>query len=85
MLKSMIVAAVVVFGVSLVAQPASAFHCPADMAKIDAAMSKNPSLPKSTLDRIKELRALGETQHKSGNHSASVATLAEAMKMLGMK
>jgi len=85
MLKSMIVAAVVVSGVSLAAAPASAFHCPADMAKIDAAMSKNPSLPKSTLDRIKELRALGEKQHKSGNHGASVATLAEAMKMLGVK
>jgi len=65
MLKSMIVAAAVVFGASMAAAPALAFHCPADMAKIDAAMSKNPSLPKSTLDRIKELRRLAKSSTRA--------------------
>ena len=65
------------------AAPAFAFHCPADMAKIDAAL-ETASLSEADMAKVKELRARGEEEHKAGNHTASVATLAEAMALLGI-
>ncbi|MBZ0162232.1 MAG: hypothetical protein K8H74_05940 [Notoacmeibacter sp.] len=62
---------------------AFAFHCPADMAKIDEAL-QTASLSESDLAKVKELRAQGEEEHNAGNHTASVETLAEAMKLLGI-
>lgn len=62
---------------------AFAFHCPADMAKIDAAL-KTASLSDSDKAKVMELRAKGEKEHKAGDHAASVATLGEALKLLGM-
>jgi len=64
--------------------PAFAFHCPADMKKIDAAL-ENTNVSGADLDRVKALRAQGETEHNAGNHSASVATLAEAMTLLDIE
>lgn len=61
-----------------------AMHCPQDMAKIDAALAKQPSLSKDQMARVKKLRAEGETLHKAGKHDESVATLAEAMKILNI-
>lgn len=61
---------------------ALAFHCPADMKKIDAALSKNPKLDAAQMTEVKKLRAEGETLHKAGNHQQSVDTLAKAMKIL---
>jgi hypothetical protein len=63
---------------------AFAFHCPSDMAKIDAAMGKNPQLTAEQMTEVKRLRAEGETLHKAGKHQESVDTLAGAMKMLGI-
>ncbi len=74
------------FAASLVvalASPAFAFQCPADMGKIDAALA-SASLSNADLARVKELRARGEAEHKAGKHAASVATLAEAMAILGL-
>lgn len=65
------------------AAPAFAFQCPADMRKIDAAL-ETASLSEADLAKVKELRARGETEHKAGQHAASVATLAEAMALLGL-
>lgn len=62
---------------------AFAFHCPADMAKIDEAL-QTTSIGEEDLARVKELRARGEEEHKAGNHAASVETLAEAMQLLGI-
>jgi len=64
---------------------ALAFHCPADMAKIDAALAKNPKLSAAQLAEVKKQRAEGETLHKAGKHQDSVAELAKAMKTLGVK
>lgn len=64
---------------------AFAFHCPADMAKIDAALAKNPNLSSAQLAEVKKYRAEGEAFHKAGNHQASVDTLAKAMKILDIK
>jgi len=64
--------------------PVLASSCPKDMKKIDAALASNPSVSATDMARIQELRASGEANHKSGNHSQSVADLHEAMKLLGI-
>lgn len=63
---------------------ALAFHCPADMKKIDDALAAGPSISAEDLDKVKELRAEGESLHNAGKHQESVDTLAEAMKLLGI-
>ena len=67
------------------AQPAFAFHCPADMAKIDAALAAGPNISAAQLSNVEEYRASGEKLHKSGNHAESVAILKSAMEILGIE
>ena len=67
------------------AATAFAFHCPADMKKIDDAMAKNPKLTAAQMDEVKKYRAEGEALHKAGKHQESVDTLAKAMKILDVK
>ena len=71
----------------LFAAPAFAGHCPVDMGKIDAALAGGADMTLSQGDKQKvtELRAKGEKQHKAGKHGKSVATLAEAMALLGIE
>ncbi|HEX4883646.1 MAG TPA: hypothetical protein VFX05_05870 [Casimicrobiaceae bacterium] len=64
---------------------ALAFHCPADMKKIDEALAKNPKLSAAQLEEVKKQRADGEALHKAGKHQESVDTLAKAMKTLNVK
>ncbi|MBK6803429.1 MAG: hypothetical protein IPG84_00475 [Betaproteobacteria bacterium] len=64
---------------------AFAFHCPADMAKIDAALAKNPKLTDAQAAEVKKYRADGESLHKAGKHQESVDTLAKAMKILDVR
>jgi len=82
MIKRMFSAALLA---TLVASPAFAFHCPADMAKIDAALAKNPPLSAEQLAEVTQLRAEGEALHKAGNHAESVKVLGEAMAILDIK
>ena len=70
---------------SLFASAALAFHCPADMRKIDEAMGKNPQLTAEQTAEVKKYRAEGEALHKQGKHQESVDTLARAMKILNIK
>jgi hypothetical protein len=63
---------------------AFAFHCPADMKKIDEALAKSPKLTAEQMAEVKKLRADGEALHKAGKHQESVDTLAKAMKILGV-
>ncbi|MCC4114585.1 hypothetical protein LLG90_04375 [Aromatoleum toluclasticum] len=63
---------------------ALAFHCPADMKKIDAALTASPKLTDAQMSEVKQLRADGEALHKAGKHQESVDTLAKAMKILGI-
>lgn len=63
---------------------ALAFHCPADMKKIDDALAAKPALSADKLAEVKKLRAEGEVLHKAGKHQESVDTLAKAMAMLGL-
>ncbi len=69
---------------ALVTTTAFAFHCPADMKKIDAALAANPKLSSTDLAEVKRLRAEGEKLHKAGKHQESVDTLGKAMKMLNI-
>ncbi len=54
---------------AVLASPALAFQCPADMAAIDAAL-ETANLSEADLARVKELRATGEAEHAAGNHQA---------------
>ena len=76
----------VLFSLSMLAcTSVLAFHCPADMKKIDAALAKNPALSADQMGQVKKARADGEALHKAGKHQESVDTLAKAMKMLNIK
>ncbi len=70
-------------GLLLASASAFAFHCPADMKKIDAAMS-GAKLSQAQMSEVKKLRAEGESLHKAGKHQDSVDTLSKAMKILGI-
>jgi hypothetical protein len=81
MLKSLLIAV----GLLATTAPVLAFHCPADMKKIDAALEQGTNLSGQQLAEVKALRAEGEDLHKAGRHAESVATLARAMEMLGVQ
>jgi len=66
----------------MAAGTALAFHCPADMKKIDEALAKKPKLTEAEAKEVTKLRADGEAFHKAGKHQESVDTLAKAMKIL---
>jgi len=68
----------------LASSAAFAFHCPADMKRIDEALAKNPQLTAEQMADVKKLRAEGEALHKAGKHQESIDTLAKAMKILGI-
>lgn len=70
---------------ALASGSAFAFHCPADMKKIDDAMAKNPKLSAAQMADVKKYRTEGEALHKAGKHQESVDTLAKAMKTLNIK
>jgi hypothetical protein len=70
---------------ALASAAALAFHCPADMKKIDEALAKNPNLSAAQMSEVKKYRADGEALHKAGKHQESVDTLAKAMKILNIK
>ena len=80
-MKRIALAALLAFSTSA----AFAFHCPADMKKIDEAMAKNPKLTAEQTAEVKKYRAEGETLHKAGKHQESVDTLAKAMQVLNIK
>jgi len=74
-----------IVGLALVSTAAFAFHCPADMKKIDEALAKKPQLSAAQMNDVKKYRAEGEQLHKAGKHQESVDTLAKAMAILGIK
>ncbi len=65
--------------------PALAYHCPADMKKIDAALAENPQLSEEQASQVTQLRAEGEADHNAGNHDAAVEKLGQAMSILGIQ
>ncbi len=76
-----IVAAV---ALALVSSTAFAGTYPKHMKAIDEALPKAKLTDAQAAD-VKKFRAEGETLHKEGKHSDSLATLAKAEKILGIK
>ena len=76
---------VIAAALALASSAAFAFHCPADMKKIDEALAKNPNLSAAQMSEVRKYRADGEAMHKAGKHQDSVDTLAKAMKLLNIK
>lgn len=66
----------------LFAGSALAFHCPADMKKIDDALAAGPALSAEQLAEVQKLRAEGEVLHNEGKHQESVDALAKALALL---
>lgn len=71
-------------GALFLSTSALAFHCPADMKKIDAALATNPKLTSEQMSEVKKLRGEGETLHKAGKHQEAVDALGKAMKILAI-
>lgn len=65
------------------AMPALAFHCPADIAKINAAL-ETAQLTEAQRAEVIALRDEGQVLHDAGDHQASVEVLAKAMAILGI-
>jgi hypothetical protein len=83
MIRRITLAAALALGL---AAPALAGQCPMDMSKIDAALAeKGSQLSAADKEKVTQLRAQGEAQHKAGQHSESVATLAQAKEILGIQ
>ncbi len=62
---------------------AFAHGCPGEMKKIDEKLP-TAKLSAADLTKVKDLRAKGEAEHKAGKHTESMASLAEAKKLLGL-
>ena len=69
-------------GLLLMSTGAYAFHCPAEMKKIDEALAAKPQLTAAQMTEVKKLRADGETLHKAGKHQEALDTLGKAQKIL---
>lgn len=61
-----------------------AHNCPNEMKAIDAKLATQPKLSDADAAKVKQLRAEGETAHKAGQHDASMKSLGEAKKILGI-
>ena len=71
---------------AVLSAPVYGFQCPVDMAAIDEALqAKATMLSADVVAEVKKLRAEGEALHKAGKHGESVATLAKAKALLGIK
>lgn len=66
---------------ALFSLPAAAFHCPADIAAINAALEKT-SLGADVRTQVEALRDEGQSLHDAGNHTESGHKLAEAMRLI---
>lgn len=69
----------------LFAGTAVAGRCPAEWKKVDDALAKNPTLSAAQMGDVKKARAEGETLHKAGKHSESLAEIDKAKKILNVK
>jgi hypothetical protein len=69
---------------ALFASATLAHNCPNEMKAIDAALPK-AKLSASQASEVKKLRADGESLHKAGKHSESMAALGKAKGILGVK
>lgn len=81
--RTLLAVLVAIFAVGILSMPALAGHCPKDVKLIDESL-KMTKVSDAIMSRVKALRDKGNEQHQNGQHGASLATLHEAMKMLGI-
>ncbi len=74
---------IAVFAAGFFATPAWAGHCPKDVRLIDQSL-KTTKVGAAEMSTAKALRDTGDGQHKAGQHGASIKSLHEAMKILGV-
>ena len=67
---------------TLLAAPALAAQCPANIRQIDAALQSNTQLSAADKAKATELRNEGEKLHAAGQHQQSMDKLGEAKKIL---
>ena len=79
MIKRTLATAVVL---AFISGPALAAHCPKDVKKIHAAMSK---LDKGKMMMAKEMSDKGMALHKAGKHGEAIKVLHKEMEALGIK
>ena len=70
---------------ALAAAPALASNCPNEMKAIDEAIPKAKQKSAADMNEVKRLRMEGEKMHAAGNHKESMAALAKAKGILGIK
>ena len=75
-------AAIAVVAGGFITAPALAGHCPKDVKKINAAMSR---MDAKKMSMAKEAADKGLALHKAGKHGESLKVLHEAMGSLGIK
>lgn len=80
--RTLLAAIVAVFATGFLTTPALAGHCPKDVKKINAAMSK---MGDKKMSMAKDAAAKGLALHKAGKHGESIKVLHAAMKDLGIK
>ncbi len=80
--KTILTAVFAVFAIGVFSSPALAGHCPKDVKKIQAGMSK---LNKSNMSMAKDAAAEGLALHKAGKHGESIKVLHAAMDKYGVK
>lgn len=64
------------------ASPVLANQCPLLMAQVEEALS-TAQIEDAAKAQAVELLNRGKAEHEGGNHDASIATLNEALKLLG--
>lgn len=70
---------------ALAATPALANNCLNEMKAIDAALPNVKQRTASQLNEINRLRAAGAKLHSEGKHTESMAALAKAKQIMGIK
>ena len=79
--RTLLAIVVAVFATGFLSAPALAAHCPKDVKKINAALSK---VSGEKMMMAKDSAAKGLTLHKTGNHKEAIKVLHAAMKDLGI-
>lgn len=79
-MKSLLTAAVVLAGLAV---PAFSGECPTLIQKAEEAMNA-ATHDEAMKNKVMEHIALGKTQHDEGKHDESVATLKDALQLLGV-
>lgn len=79
-MKSFFAAATILVGLSI---PAFANECPSLIQKAEDTM-KTAQLDEAMKNKVMEHIALAKSQHDEGKHDEAVATLNDALKLLGV-